>query len=91
MERQVARISTDSILDAILAVGGRDCQAVFASCTNLRAVSVLAEAERMLGKPVLASNQVLAWHLLRLAGLPDPLGIGGALSEVGLVEAMPVG
>jgi len=31
--------------------------------------------------PVLASNQVLAWHMLRLAGLSDPLGCGGALSD----------
>ena len=86
-ERLVARISPDSILDALLAIGGRDCQAVFAACTNLRAVEVLAEAERMLGKPVLASNQVMAWHLLRLAGLDAPLGTGGALSAAGLAGA----
>lgn len=79
-ERLVARIATASILDAILAVGGQGCDAVFAACTNLRAVAVLAEAERRLGKPVLASNQVMAWHMLRLAGVAAPLATGGALA-----------
>ncbi len=79
-ERLVARISTASVLEAVLAIGGRDCDAVFAACTNLRAVEVLAEAERRLGKPVLASNQVMAWHMLRLAGSEAALATGGALS-----------
>ncbi len=85
MDRLVARIARSSILAAIPAVGdGNDCEAVFASCTNLRAVEVLAEAEANLGKPVLASNQVLAWHMLRLAGVADALPQLGALSRAGL-------
>jgi maleate isomerase len=81
-EHVVAGISTDSVRDAILEVARRTaCDAVFASCTNLRACEVLAECEATLGMPVLASNQVLAWHMLRLAGLSDPLGCGGALSD----------
>jgi len=84
MDRLVARIARPSILAAILAVGGGDCEAVFASCTNLRAVEVLAEAQARLGKPVLASNQVLAWHMLRLAGLADEIPQLGALSRAAL-------
>ena len=44
------------------------CDAVFLSCTNLRTLNVIPEIEARIGKPVLSSNQVLAWHLLRLAG-----------------------
>lgn len=66
----VARISPSSILNAVLSIGARDdCDAVFVSCTSLRAVDIIDEAEQQLGKPVIASNQVLAWHLMRLVEL----------------------
>ena len=78
----VARISSDSILDAILSVGRREsCEAVFVSCTNLRVLPVIAEAEARLGKPVISSNQALAWHLMRLAGLGDQLDHAGRLFQ----------
>ncbi len=64
-EALVARITPDSVLAAILEVGAAEtCEAVFASCTNLRATGVIQEAEERLGKPVLTSNQALAWHML---------------------------
>jgi len=72
----VARMTPASILEAVLTVGeASSCDGVFVSCTNLRAAGVLEEAEARLGKPVVSSNQALAWHMLRLAGnsaaLPD--------------------
>ncbi|MCE8521336.1 aspartate/glutamate racemase family protein [Ruegeria pomeroyi] len=74
----VARISAQSILDAVATIGARDeVEGVFVSCTSLRALDVIAEAEARIGKPVIASNQVLAWHLMRLAGLDGvPEGAG---------------
>ena len=45
-----------------------DCDGLFLSCTNLRTLDVIEEMEARLGMPVLSSNQVLAWHLFRLAG-----------------------
>lgn len=66
----VARISRDSILSAVLNIGARkDIDGVFVSCTSLRALEIIPEAEAQLGKPVISSNQALAWHLQRLAGL----------------------
>ena len=74
----VARIMSESILSAILQIGARDdCDGVFVSCTSLRALQVIAKAEAQLGKPVVSSNQALAWHLMRLAGMNDsPLEAG---------------
>ena len=49
---------------------GSGVDALFLSCTNLRtldAIPVLASELRM---PVLSSNLVLAWEMLRLAGAP---------------------
>ena len=77
-DRIVAQISEESILDAILQLGARkDIDAVFVSCTNLRTFNIIATAEAEIGKAVLSSNQVLAWHLLRLAGYnSEMLGLG---------------
>ncbi|MEM9604017.1 MAG: Asp/Glu racemase [Pseudomonadota bacterium] len=84
----VARIRADSILDAITEVGALDdVDAVFVSCTSLRALSVIEPAETALGKPVLASNQALAWHLMRLAGLAHTPACVGQLFAAPLAEA----
>lgn len=70
-DRVVARISPQSILEGLCDVGAQDTvDGVFAACTNLRCFSIIDEAERRLGKPVVTSNQALAWHMLTLAGLP---------------------
>lgn len=69
LEERVVRISRGSIRDAAIHVGRNGtCDAVFMSCTNLRALEVIDEIEAELGVPALSSNQVLAWHLGRLAG-----------------------
>ena len=66
VEATVVRISPVSIEDAALALmKGADVDALFLSCTNLRALDVIAPLESALNKPVLASNQVLAWHMLK--------------------------
>ncbi len=83
-DQTVARISPRSTLDAMLEIGAGDCDAVFASCTNLRAWEIVPEAEAALNKPVLCSNQVIGWHMLRLAGINAPVAGGGRLFDYGL-------
>ena len=78
-ERTVARIDPHSVLDAALRVGSAACDAVFVSCTNLRTVDIIATAEAQLGKPIITSNQALAWHMLRSAGIDGPGREFGAL------------
>jgi maleate isomerase len=76
----VARISDDSILQAVEQIGARDdCEGVFVSCTSLRALQVIPQAEVVLGKPVISSNQALAWHMMRLSGLKTGLTNTGRL------------
>ena len=63
----VARISPESIIQAIEKVAfSSECDAVFVSCTGLRVLPILKLAEEKIKKPVLSSNQVLAWDMLRL-------------------------
>ncbi|MGF1591918.1 MAG: aspartate/glutamate racemase family protein [Kiloniellaceae bacterium] len=69
----VAAMTPDSILTAAIQVGAtNDCDGVFIACTNLRAAGIIEAAEAALGKPVISSNQALAWHMLRLAGVDEP-------------------
>ncbi len=76
----VARISSESILNAATTIGAREeVDGVFVSCTSLRALEVIETAEAQINKPVIASNQVLAWHLMRLAGLNDRPARAGRL------------
>ena len=64
-EATVVRIDAASIISATLSLmQGADVDAVFLSCTNLRTLDVIAPLEKQLNKPVLTSNQVLAWHML---------------------------
>jgi len=79
-DASVARISPDSIYDAIVSTG-TGVDAVFASCTNLRTANVICRAEDALGVPVISSNQALAWHMMRLAGLKDAPAALGRLGE----------
>ena len=71
-DRVVARITEASILQAIEDVAATaPCDAVFVSCTNLRCLRVIPEAEAKIGVPVISSNTALAWHMLRMAGVSD--------------------
>jgi maleate cis-trans isomerase len=55
---------------------------VFVSCTDLRALEVVEALEARLSKPVLTSNQVTMWALLRALGSqPDIAGFGRLLRE----------
>lgn len=66
-EAKVVRISTQSVIEAACALGqDPSIEAVFLSCTNLRTLTAIPEIRARLGKPVLSSNQCLAWHMRRL-------------------------
>ena len=76
----VGRISPDSIREAVFDLGRSNMvDAVFLSCTNIRALDIIKEMESELGKPVISSNQAMGWHCLRLAGVEDRLSRFGSL------------
>ena len=79
-DTEVALISQASLRDAILSAGEGPGDAVFVSCSALHVLPVIEECEAKLGKPVLTSNQAMAWHSMRLAGIDDTLpGFGRLL------------
>ena len=63
-------------------LNGPDVDAIVQVGTNLSMVRLADEAERWLGKPVLAINAVTLWHALRASGLTDRRrGFGTLLRE----------
>lgn len=62
-------------------LGGTDCDGLLISCAGIQIAAVLGTIEEAFGRPVIASNQALVWHCLRLLGLPDrPAGFGRLLA-----------
>jgi maleate isomerase len=63
-------------------LNGPDVDAIVQVGTNLSMVRLADEAERWLGKPVLAINAATLWHALRSNGIPDQMrGFGSLLRE----------
>ena len=79
---EINLLSPEALISGALHVDTERSDAVFISCTGLQTRHVVAEAERRLGKPVVTSNQALAWHSLRLAGVNDLLETRGKLFEL---------
>jgi len=70
-DHRVARITEQSVLDAIVKLNTDECDIIFASCTSLRCFNIIDTAEEQLNKPVISSNSAFAWHLHGLAGAAE--------------------
>lgn len=66
-DREMARVSVDTIIDAAVKADHPTSEALFISCTALPAIHAIAEVERITGKPVVTSNQATAWMMLQYA------------------------
>ena len=67
-DREIARIRTDSVLAAVSAAWHPNAEALFISCTALRAVPVVDGIEDRLDIPVITSNRAIVWQTIREAG-----------------------
>lgn len=67
-----------------LEIDRSDADAIFLSCSGIRALEVVGEIEKSAGKPVITSNQAQFWSCLRRAGIPDQIeGYGQIFSRPG--------
>lgn len=75
----IGRIEPASIAAAARGLDTSGADLLFLCCTALRCAAVIDDIERAIGKPVVASNQALAWHALRKAGVGAPVAGFGRL------------
>ncbi|MEH6471102.1 MAG: Asp/Glu racemase [Halopseudomonas sp.] len=75
-------ITPQDIADAAVEVCDPSAELLFISCTALRASLVIEQIEQRLDKPVVSSNQALAWHSLQLVNYPKAVeGFGSLLTS----------
>ena len=78
----IAEVQEDTLRRSILELDGDDVDAIVQVGTNLCMARLAGEAERFLGKPVIAINTATYWHALRTNGIDDKIqGFGRLLSE----------
>lgn len=70
-----------AVFDLGLAANHPDAQAIVLSCTDMRSVEIIARLEQALGKPVISSNQAMAFQAMQLAGICEALIGYGQLLE----------
>ncbi len=80
--RAIAPVPAVDIRNALKRLDGPEIDALLQVGTALPTVAIAAEAERWLGKPVLAINAVTYWDALRRCGIEDRIaGYGRILEE----------
>ncbi|CAM3647532.1 hypothetical protein NOGI109294_07235 [Nocardiopsis gilva] len=62
------KVAYSEVVQAVRDADRPEAEAVFISCTNVLTYDIIAPLERMLGKPVLAANQVTMWAALQAIG-----------------------
>lgn len=77
--RLIAHVQPDELIAACKDVDDRQVECIIQVGTNLAFGKVAAEAERWLGKPVLAINTCTYWHALRANGIDDKIDGYGSL------------
>jgi len=66
-DSNMARVDHATIIKAALATDTPETQAFFLSCTAMQSVDVIAQIEKLTGKPVVTSNQASAWAMANYA------------------------
>ena len=77
----IAEVPLSTMAAALRELAGRDVAAVVQFGANLPMMRLAADAERVLGKPVIAINAATYWHALRTNGIDDKVSGCGRLLE----------
>ncbi|OHV77031.1 ectoine utilization protein EutA [Rhizobium sp. LCM 4573] len=67
-DREMARIAPDEIVSLARKAMAPQSDALFISCTAVRAAQVAARVEAEIGRPMISSNLATAWACLQLCG-----------------------
>lgn len=79
---EYTRVTAHDLIEALRSIDGPEVEALIQFGANLPMAAIADEAERWLGKPVIAVNIATYWHALRHNGIADKIaGHGRLLSE----------
>lgn len=78
-DSDMIRVRPDFLAEFAARVDRPEADALFISCGALRAIEIVDKLEQKLGKPVICSNQAMAWDVMRRAGITDRINGYGTL------------
>ena len=78
-DSEIAMVDPANIIKTIKNIDHSQADAVFVSCTALRAVEILEEVENIINKTVISSNQAIIWDSIRSVGINDEIKNFGKL------------
>lgn len=80
-DSDMIRVRPEIIRQLALSVNSEEAEAILISCGALRSIDVIEQLEEEIGKPVICSNQAMAWDVLRKAGITDTIPRCGRLLQ----------
>ena len=78
-DSEMVRVTPDFLMEFAASVDRPEAEALFISCGALRSIEIIDRLEERLNKPVICSNQAMAWHCLRQSGIKDHIAGYGTL------------
>ncbi len=78
-DSEIASIDPKYLIEIINKLDHKDADAIFISCTALRAVEVLDQIEKQASKYVISSNQAIIWECLRSVNINNSINGYGKL------------
>lgn len=75
-------LTTEEVFDLAIRSNSDDAQAILLSCTDLRTIDAIPKIEEKLGKPVISSNQAMAYCAMAKLGLKKRSGLPGRLFDL---------
>jgi maleate isomerase len=82
-DRDMARIAQDDLVDLATSAAAAGSDALFISCTAVRAASIIDRIEAAAGLPALSSNYAAAWQVARIVGVTGALAPGHLMTLTG--------
>jgi len=78
-DSDMVRVTPDFLMEFAASVDCPEADALFISCGALRSIEIIDRLEEKLNKPVICSNQAMAWHCLRQSEIKDHISGYGTL------------
>ena len=74
-------LNPSAVFDLGLAANHPEIEAIVLSCTDMRSIEIIADLDKEVGKPIITSNQAMAFQAMQLAGIDVALAGFGQLLE----------
>lgn len=75
-DRDMARLSPDHLIELAQGAAAKQSDALFISCTAVRAAGLIGHIEATINKPTVSSNYATAWNVARICGESEALAPG---------------